>query len=277
MKRFIKQRIINFRATRTFKAIYKLVIRINGLKLDYTSTRAKSPAEEKMARIISSLKVLNGPFAGMQYPHFVSHGSAIWPKLLGTYESELTNTILAKKNIDYSAIVDIGCAEGYYAVGLGKMFQTKVYAFDTNKEALRDCEAMAQINDVEILFGDFCNKDILTGLELGNRALIVIDCEGYEKQLISPEVTRELRNHDFIIECHDLWDIDITAQMIRSFSETHKTEIVESIDDIRKAYRYDIPELRGFSIADKLQFVKEGRPTIMTWVIATTKVNIVQA
>ena len=96
-------------------------------------------------------------------------------KLLGTYESELTNTILAKKNIDYSAIVDIGCAEGYYAVGLGKMFQTKVYAFDTNKEALRDCEAMAQINDVEILFGDFCNKDILTGLELGNRALIVRD------------------------------------------------------------------------------------------------------
>ena len=213
----------------------------------------------------------------MQYPHFVSHGSAIWPKLLGTYESELTNAILAKKNIDYSAIVDIGCAEGYYAVGLGKMFQTKVYAFDTNKEALRDCEAMAQINDVEIVFGDFCNKDILTGLELGNRALIVIDCEGYEKQLISPEVTRELRNHDFIIECHDLWDIDITAQMIRSFSETHKTEIVESIDDIRKAYRYDIPELRGFSIADKLQFVKEGRPTIMTWVIATTKANIVQA
>jgi hypothetical protein len=137
MKRFIKQRIINFRATRAFKALYKLVIRINGMKLDYT--RAKSPAEEKMTRITSSLKVLNGPFAGMQYPHFVSHGSAIWPKLLGTYESELTNAILAKKNIDYSSIVGIGCAEGYYAVGLGKMFQTKVYAFDTNKKALRDC------------------------------------------------------------------------------------------------------------------------------------------
>ena len=153
------------------------------------------------------------------------------------------------------------------------MFQTKVYAFDTNKEALKVCEAMAQINDVEILFGDFCNSDILTGLELGNRALIVMDCEGYEKQLISPEVTRKLRNHDFIIECHDFIDIDITAQMIKSFSETHQTEIIESIDDIQKAYRYDMPELSGFSIADKLQFVKEGRPTIMTWVIATTKVN----
>ena len=275
MKKFIKQRIINFRATRTFKAIYKLVIRINGLKLDYT--RAKSPAEEKMARIISSLKVLNGPFEGMQYPDFESYGSASWPKLLGTYESELTRVILAKKDTDYSSIVDIGCAEGYYAVGLGKMFQTKVYAFDTNKEALRACATMAQINDVEILFGDFCNSDILTGLELGNRALIVIDCEGYEKQLISPEVTRKLRNHDFIIECHDFIDIDITAQMINSFSETHQTEIIESIDDIQKAYRYDMPELSGFSIADKLQFVKEGRPTIMTWVIATTKANIVQA
>jgi hypothetical protein len=65
--------------------------------------------------------------------------------------------------------------------------------------------------------------------------------------------------------------------MIRSFSETNKTDIVESIDDIQKAYRYDIPELRGFSIADKLQFVREGRPTIMTWVIAITKANIVQA
>jgi ribosomal protein L11 methylase PrmA len=117
----------------------------------------------------------------------------------------ITNVILAKQNRNYSAIMDIGCAEGYYAVGLGKMFQTKVYAFDTNKEALKTCETMEQINDVEILFGDFCNKDILTALELRNRALIVIHCEGYEKQLISPEVTRELRNHDFIIDMSGLY------------------------------------------------------------------------
>ena len=114
MKLLLKQIIINFRSTRVFEAIYKLVIRINGLKLDHT--RAKNPAEEKMTPIVSSLKVLNGPFEGMQYPNFESYGSASWPKLLGTYESELTNAILAKKDTDYSSIVDIGCAEGYYAV-----------------------------------------------------------------------------------------------------------------------------------------------------------------
>jgi hypothetical protein len=49
-------------------------------------------------------------------------GSALIPKLLGCYEAELHGVIACALNTTYDTIIDIGCAEGYYAVGLALHF-----------------------------------------------------------------------------------------------------------------------------------------------------------
>jgi len=55
-------------------------------------------------------KVLNGPFKGMQYPSLNSTGSALFPKLLGSYERELHYEIEDMFNKKFNKIIDIGCA-----------------------------------------------------------------------------------------------------------------------------------------------------------------------
>jgi len=79
------------------------------------------------------ITVLNGPFKGIKYID-LSIGSKILPKLAGSYEEPIHKWIneIIEKNC-YSTIINVGCAEGYYAVGFSKAIsKTKVLAFDIN-------------------------------------------------------------------------------------------------------------------------------------------------
>src|SRR6478672_6897407 len=71
-----------------------------------------------LMKIAPGLVVQHGPFKGMKYPGVNSVGSALIPKLLGSYERELHPLIDSICAGQYDQVVDIGCAEGYYAVGL---------------------------------------------------------------------------------------------------------------------------------------------------------------
>ncbi len=61
--------------------------------------------------------VQGGPFAGMAYLHRSLDGP-LPPRLLGCYEAELHGALERILGTRYDTVVDIGCAEGYYAVGL---------------------------------------------------------------------------------------------------------------------------------------------------------------
>ena len=74
-------------------------------------------------------EVQAGPFKGMRYPQFKAKGSTMLGKLLGTYEGELADLITSLVKQPYDAVVDVGCAEGYYAVGLAlKISTAKIFA-----------------------------------------------------------------------------------------------------------------------------------------------------
>jgi hypothetical protein len=63
--------------------------------------------------------VESGPFAGMKYlPGFCE---GILPKLLGSYEQELWPALHSIASLPIQAVINIGCAEGYYAVGLARL------------------------------------------------------------------------------------------------------------------------------------------------------------
>ena len=62
-------------------------------------------------------RVASGPFAGMRHGD-IAVGSVLTVKLLGTYEKELWPIIDQIIATAYPLIIDIGAAEGYYAVGL---------------------------------------------------------------------------------------------------------------------------------------------------------------
>ncbi len=221
------------------------------------------------AKTISpDLTVRHGIFRGMKFPSAAAASGALVPKLLGSYERELHPLLQRLLSRDYSEIVDIGCAEGFYAIGLARMFPgAKVFAYDTNPEAVRQCRLMARENDVEsrLVTGAFCDAHKLLGLPLTRRALVVSDCEGYEKHLFSPDTVRHLAAHDVLIEVHDMVDIHISARLRAAFEATHQVEIVHSVDDIKKAQEYDYPELNSFDLAQRKILLTEWRAAIMEW------------
>lgn len=114
--------------------------------------------------ILADLTVRSGPFKGMRYPEGRSTGSALIPKILGCYERELHEVFEEVCQQRYSAIVDIGCAEGYYAVGLAMRLQhANVYAFDTDRAARDLCREMARTNCVldRLAVEGRCDSDAL--------------------------------------------------------------------------------------------------------------------
>lgn len=82
--------------------------------------------------------IVAGPFRGMRYIE-KAVCSELPPKILGTYEMELhalIESIVARRP---SCIIDIGAAEGFYAVGFAtRLPNCMVVAFDQPR-ALRNC------------------------------------------------------------------------------------------------------------------------------------------
>lgn len=175
------------------------------------------------------LVVRSGPFLGMRYIRW-SAGSVLLPKILGSYEQELHPSLEVMCRNTYSQIIDIGCAEGYYAVGLARRFPgATIYAYDADPAAQQLCRLLATANEVadRMIIAGACTVDGLR-LRMNERSLIVCDCEGYELELLQPHLLSGLSRCDLIVELHDDIDPSITSTLLARFESTHHMTIIES-------------------------------------------------
>ncbi|WP_164972824.1 methyltransferase domain-containing protein [Lacibacter luteus] len=210
---------------------------------------------------------------GLKYPGFASYGSSIFPKLSGTYESELADIFFQLEKNNYSCIVDVGCAEGFYAVGLAQRFkQAKVYAFDISETAQQLCKEMAALNNVssQVEVKQECTAENLAALVLDQRSLIICDCEGYERHLFVRDTIDQLKTSDLIIELHPMHEKDVKEYLHQLFANTHVIEYAASYDDNRKIF--ELPDIyTSLSKIDRIKIVQEGRAFSMDWMIAKAK------
>jgi hypothetical protein len=224
---------------------------------------------------IKEKMVLNGPFRGLKYPDYRSLHSTFIPKILGSYEFELHSTLDRLKSTPYHSILDIGCAEGYYAVGFTKMFPKSILtAYDINPKARESCELLAKFNNIPISdnfrIKGKCGVEDLEKLENSGRHLIFSDCEGFEVELFTEKSILFLLNSDIIVECHDFITPGISDKLQNLFSKTHRVDVVCSIPDIFRYRTLDFPQLKGFSLEKKIRLLQEKRPTQMEWLICTS-------
>lgn len=214
------------------------------------------------------LVVQAGPFAGMRYvPH--AAGSSLLPKLIGSYEAELHGVLAEAVRADHRLIVDIGCAEGYYAVGLAlRLPRAQVHAFDIDPRARRLCEELARANDVagRVSVGGECDIERLRALT-AERALIVCDCEGCELHLLRPDLIPGLAGSDLLVELHDLIDPRITPTILSRFAATHDIALLSSTSRDPSAYS----TLEGFSDWERRVAVAEFREQQMQWAFMRPK------
>ena len=214
--------------------------------------------------------VLYGPFKGMKLPNRTSWGGgAIGPKILGTYESELHDAIGRAISAKPDVIVDVGCAEGYYAVGLTRYAGTiPVIAYDINPNARAVCAEMATANGVgsRLDVRGECDHAALQQALEGKRGFVLCDCEGYERVLLDIAKVPALADAILLVELHDwLTDApDLAAHYRNMLGETHDVEII--LQQGRNPHV--IPELTGFSELDRYMLVSEFRGRAMRWMFA---------
>ncbi len=176
----------------------------------------------------SGTNVLSGPFKGMDYGLSASEGSRS-ARLLGSYEASLAPVIEEIIARAYPLVIDIGSAEGYYAVGLAtRMPDTRVLARDASEKAQAMCRALAARNGVADrveVGGLFGHADF--AVTAAQPTLVLCDIEGAEIELLDPTAAPGLLKADILVECHDTMTPGITQRLISRFTPSH---VIRRID-----------------------------------------------
>lgn len=213
--------------------------------------------------------VLEGPFKGMKFIYPIMEGSLL-PKVMGSYEQELHPFFLdvaAKKS--YTTFVDIGCADGYYAVGIARLMpHISVEAYDTNVKARVRCLENAELNHVssQIAMHEAFQGQQFEKLPAG-KTLILCDIEGAEEELLDPNKYPALKALDIIVELHEVFRPGILKRVTDKFKMTHNITFVEL-----NGKQITLPEhMKSISELCRMLLTYELRAGPTPWVIMTVK------
>lgn len=173
--------------------------------------------------------VAKGLFAGMKIDQRLSWGDDLYSTIGGQYERELQPILARAFALDYRRFVDIGCANGYYAIGAARAMRgADVFAFDIDAEARRATERNARLNDVadRVRVEGAADYAILGERLRGDgSAFLLSDIEGAELDLLDPARCPALLDADLLIELHG----DMTAaiaEFARRFGAGHSLHVV---------------------------------------------------
>jgi hypothetical protein len=203
-------------------------------------------------------RVMSGPFRGLTLSP-MTRSEQLGPYLLGLYERELYSTWECIFSGSYVQIVDIGAKLGYYAVGLAQRYPvSRVIAFDTDRWARRVLKEMVRVNgtpNVEVR--GYCDPSWLAA-NLAGGALIVSDCEGYERDLFCSVPIPNLASATFVIEVHEALMPGVTERLWGRLGSTHcLTEICTNSEADIPFFEFD---LSGLNVRERSLAKQEVRP-----------------
>ncbi len=219
----------------------------------------------------TGLVIQSGPFKGIRYIR-EAKSSALLPKVAGTYELEIFAEVERAIATNYPVIVDIGCAEGYYAVGMAKRCPNSlVKAFDADPGALELCRSLARENNVnkDIQFFGAFSEDSLSQLPPESRFFVICDVDGLEATLFNNRTSHLWKHADLIVELHDFLGLNCRANLVETLSFTHSINIVET----RPRTLADAPTGIDLSTEDTLLSVDELRPR-QSWALVRSNVYL---
>lgn len=207
-------------------------------------------------------RVLAGPFADMLYPVQAAEGGRA-PRLLGAYEASLHPVIESVIAKGTPQVLDIGCAEGYYAVGLARrMPGTLVHARDSDPAARALCERLAAANGVSdrVLIGpEITHADLAICAEAPT--FILCDIEGAEGALLDPARAPALADAELLVEVHEGTHRGLLQTLTARFAATHR------VTRIDRALRPDLlPDwAEALTDLDRLLLLWEWRASPTPW------------
>jgi hypothetical protein len=212
-----------------------------------------------------------GPFAGLRWLDNPRWGrSEQGVMMLGLYEQEvLTNLVGAPDR--FRVFVDVGAADGYYAVGFlhsGRVDRS--VAFEMIPECRQAIKLLAIENGVadkiEILgaASDKFVDDLAKQKIVSSETMFLIDIEGAEFEVLTEEVFEFLKESLIVVEMHAHIYPDPQGQLDRLIEKAYKTHTVTSwLPGARNPWT--IKELESFTEIDRWILCSEGRVEVQQW------------
>ncbi len=231
---------------------------------------------------ISKNIIVSGPFADMRFLKTAENSSRGFCQLiLGTYEIELHPVIDSLCQKPFYSIINIGAAEGYYAVGFAfRNPKVQVIAFETKPTGRSAIEKNAAINNVRdrINIKGTCTLSALSEILLksvpGEKQLMILDVEGGEKDFLAPEILPAIRHKHILVELHAFIHPKIESILKNRFSDTHQ---IKTIDSEPRTIENFPPSLshRTWFIPKKYKLgsIYEHRPQAMRWLYLRPKLG----
>jgi hypothetical protein len=217
--------------------------------------------------------VRHGYFKGMKLPTVMSWGeSDRVSMLLGYYESEVLEAIYSSPT-KYDTFIDLGAADGYYAIGglISNRFKNAIcYEMSLERQLVLKTNANSNnvSNSIEIrgaADASFIDDKVE---KLLDKAVVLIDIEGAEFDLLTDRILGKLSKSIVIIELHDHLVANGKHKLDELTSKVHNIFEVNLIDTgSRDPSQYD--ELRNFSDNDKWLVCSEGRKRSGSWMHLT--------
>ena len=221
-----------------------------------------------------TISVLSGPFKGMLYLDEMVWGS-ITPKWIGSYEAELHEPLLQLVDKPVDTIIDVGCAEGYYAVGTAIIKpEANIFAFDVDPISRSQTLHLAGINGVadRVHVEHFCSHKDLDRLSKPGVTLVICDIEGAEVNLLDPEKALSLRFSHILVEVHEIAqkNHEVETLLKNRFMNTHDitTITASSREKWVEQHMSIFPEI---SKEDLLEAASEHRNNGQTWLSMRVK------
>jgi hypothetical protein len=223
-------------------------------------------ATHALVRAQTNGRVVDGPFAGMWYGIPVPH----LPAYLGTYELELRPLLAQLTRTRFDAVLNVGAADGYYAVGLARLWPgARVVAFELISARHATLRRVAAENGVHerLMIEGRCTAERLDELaRAAERPLVWMDVDGAEIELLDPERAPGLRRAEIVIELHEYLVREARKTLEARFAPTHSQEIVPGQPRLVEQF-----PLRGrfwrtaLGRAVALEAMQERRPAPQDW------------
>jgi hypothetical protein len=212
-----------------------------------------------------------GPFAGMQWLDNPRWGrSEQGVMILGLYEQEVLEN-LAEAPARFRVFVDVGAADGYYAVGLlhsGRVDRS--VAFESIPEcrvAISRLAAKNGVSDKITILGTASDRfvdSLRTHKINSHETMFLIDIEGAEFKVLTEEVFAFLKDSMIIVETHAHIYADPQGEMERLVKRASLTHRVTTwYPGARNPWT--IKELEEFTEIDRWILCSEGRVEVQQW------------
>ena len=244
------------------------------LRVEIGMQAAKNKAWEILLKKYN-YTVAHGSFKGMKLNQKVwwSKNDYI-TQTLGIYEEHILKKITNFAKSGASTLIDVGAADGYFAVGMAySNIYKNVYAFEIEKEGrdriLENANAN-KCNDKIKVFGEADVGSISKIIKGEDKVTVMIDIEGAEYEFFSEDMFKILSGNYVICELHP-WMVDggdsLQIKLLNKASEKFNVELIK-----RDTYRPNMfSEFDNLSDEERLVAVGEGREKNMQWMVLSPK------